>query len=117
MKVCKGYQGRAWNRTALLVVSHCYLWQEFINSCLWLSASTSDNTGYISITYPPTKERSGSYINSIFLLLFLNFYCKENDIARSLFITSGSPVHFDCVIVFEVLKCGTSHKGGAHAQR
>ena len=89
-KVCKSDQGRAWNRTALLViVSHCHLWQEFINSSLWLS--TSDNTGYIFTTYPPTKERSGSYINSIFLFLFLNFYCKENDIARSLFITSGSP--------------------------
>ena len=25
-------------------------------------------------------------------------------------------MHFDCVIVFEVLKSRTSHKGGAHAQ-
>ena len=48
-KVCKGDQGRAWNRTALLViVSHCYVWQEFINSCLWLSTSTSDHTSYIT---------------------------------------------------------------------
>ena len=92
-KVCKGDQGRAWNRTALLVIiSHCYLWQEFINSFLWLSTSTNFRQYWLySTTYPPTKERSGSYITSILLFLFLNFYSKIDDIARSLFITSGSP--------------------------
>ena len=88
-KVCKGDKGWAWNKTALLVnISHCQL----------CNIITSDSTDCISTTYPPTKERSGSYIYSCFYSQIST--ARTNDIARWLLHVYVMPFPYNSQILY-----------------